>query len=56
MKLSAPKKWTWVVALVLGVLGLLGTFAAIPVVSAHAFWFVFVAFAILVFATSVKGL
>ena len=56
MKLSAPKNVTWIIAVVLGVLGLLGTFTAIPVVSANAFWFVFIGFAILAVATFVDGL
>ena len=56
MKLSAPKNITWIIAVVLGVLGLLGTFVTIPVVSGAAFWFVFIAFAILAVATFVEGL
>ena len=56
MKLSAPKNITWFVAVALGVLGLLGTFATIPVVSANAFWFVFIGFALLAVATFVDGL
>jgi hypothetical protein len=56
MRLSAPKNITWFVAVALGVLGLLGTFATLPVVSANAFWFVFVAFALLAVATFVDGL
>ena len=56
MKLSAPKNITWIIAVVLGVLGLLGTFVTIPVVSGAAFWFVFIAFAILAVATFIDGL
>ncbi|MEP6894446.1 MAG: hypothetical protein ABI986_02445 [Chloroflexota bacterium] len=56
MKLSAPKNVTWIIAVVLGVLGLLGTFAKIPVASANAFWFVFIGFALLAVATFVEGL
>jgi hypothetical protein len=56
MKLSAPKKTTWWIAVVLGVLGILGTFASIPFVSAYAFWFVAIAFVLLAIATYVKGL
>lgn len=56
MKLSAPKQVTWVIAVVLGVLGFLGTFATIPMVSANAFWFVFIGFALLAVATFVDGL
>lgn len=56
MKLSAPKNVTWWVALIVGVLGFLGTFISIPFVSANAFWFVFVGFALLVLATLLKDL
>jgi hypothetical protein len=56
MKLSAPKNVTWWVAVVLGVLGILGTFVTLPVVSANAFWFVAVAFVILALATYLKDL
>jgi hypothetical protein len=56
MKLSAPKQITWIIAVVLGVLGLLGSLTTIAVVSANAFWFVFVGFAILAVATFVEGI
>ena len=56
MKLSAPKTVTWWIAVVLGVLGILGTFVSIPVVSANAFWFVAVAFIVLALATYLKDL
>jgi len=56
MKLSAPKNITWWIALVLGVLGILGTFVSIPVASANAFWFVAVAFILLILATFLKDL
>jgi hypothetical protein len=56
MKLSAPKMVVWLIAVILGVLGILGTFIAIPVVSANAFWFVAVGFILLALATMLKGL
>jgi len=55
MKLNAPKQVTWWIAVVLGVLGLIGTFVAIPFVSGYAFWFVFVAFLLLALATFLEG-
>lgn len=55
MKLNAPKKVTWLVAVVLGVLGILAFFVTIPFVSAYAFWFVVVAFVLLALATYLKG-
>lgn len=56
MKLSPPKNVTWIIALILGVLGLLGKITTIAFVSANAFWFVFVAFALLLIACFVKDL
>ena len=56
MKLSAPKTITWWIAVILGVLGILGTFLSLPLVSANAFWFVAVGFILLALATFLKGL
>jgi hypothetical protein len=56
MKLSSPKTVTWWVAVVVGVLGILGNFVTLPVVSGFAFWFVAIAFVILALATYLKGL
>ncbi len=55
MKLNAPKKVTWWVAVVLGVLGIIASFVSIPFVSGFAFWFVAVAFILLALATYLKG-
>ena len=55
-KLNAPKNVTWWIAVILGVLGILGTYIAIPVVSGFAFLFVAVAFVLLALATYLKGL
>lgn len=56
MKLSPPKNVTWWVAVVLGVLGVLGTQISIPVVSANNFWFVVAGFVLLALGTLLKGL
>ena len=56
MNLSAPKKITWWIAVILGVLGILGTFVSLPFVSANAFWFVAVGFILLALATFLKNL
>jgi len=56
MKLSAPKNVSWWIALVLGVLGLLGTFVSIPVISGLAFWLVVIGLALMLLATATKGL
>lgn len=56
MKLSAPKNITWLIAVVVGVLGILGTLTSIPFVSDNSFWFVAVGFVLLALATLLKGL
>ena len=56
MKLSAPKNVTWWIAVVLGVLGLLGNFVALPVIGSFSFWLLVLGFAILAVATFVEGL
>ncbi len=55
MRLSAPKKTTWWVAVVVGVVGVIAKFVTIPVLSGFAFWLVVLAFVILVLATYLKG-
>jgi L-asparagine transporter-like permease len=56
MRLSAPKQITWIVALVLAVLGLLGELFTVTFVSDYAFWFAFIAAALLLLATWLKDL
>ena len=46
MSLSAPKTVTWWIALIIGVVGILASLVAIPVLSAYAFWLVAVAFGV----------
>ena len=55
MKLSAPKQITWIIAVILGVLGLLGSFDMLGMGSL-AFWLTFLGFAILAVATFIEGL
>ena len=56
MKLNAPKNITWWIAVVVGVLGILGSFVTIPFVTGLAFWFVVVGFVLLALGTFMKGL
>jgi hypothetical protein len=56
MKLSAPKNLTWWIAVVVGVLGFLGNFVTLPVISGLSFWLLFIGFALLAVATFVEGL
>ena len=56
MKLNAPKKNTWIIAVVIGVVGIIAKFVAIPFLSINAFWLVVIAFVLLSLATYLKGL
>jgi hypothetical protein len=56
MKLNSPKTTTWWIAVILGGLGIIGNFVALPIVSGIAFWLVAVAFVLLALATALKGL
>lgn len=56
MKLSAPKNVTWIIAVVAGVLGILGTFIDLPVVSEYTFFLVAAGFVLLALATFLKDL
>lgn len=57
MKLSAPNRMVWIIAVVLGVVGLLGKFGVLTaaVVAGNAFWLVTIGFALLVVGTALKG-
>ena len=47
MKLSAPKKVVFCIAVVLALVALVGKCVSIPFVSANAFWFLCAAFVVL---------
>ncbi len=56
MKFNAPKKNTWWIALIIGVVGIVSHFIAIPYVSAWNFWLTAIAFVLLLLSTSVKNI
>jgi hypothetical protein len=56
MRLSAPNQVVWVIAVVLGVLGIVAYLGVIPPLAAYAFWLVTIGFVLLVFATLLKGM
>jgi protein-S-isoprenylcysteine O-methyltransferase Ste14 len=57
MKLSPPRQITWIIALILGVVGILANLTTIPVVTAAiGFWLVVVAWALLLIASITRGL
>ncbi len=56
MKLSAPTQPVWMIAIVLGVVGILAQVVPIPALAGYAFWMVSLAFILLALATLLKGL
>jgi hypothetical protein len=56
MKLSAPSQIVWIIALILGVVGVLATLVVIPTISAFAFWLVAAGWALLLIATMMRGM
>lgn len=56
MKLSAPKKVVWWIALILAVLGILENVIGLPVIGpAAGFWLVAAGYVLLFLGTLVKG-
>ncbi len=56
MKTNAPKSVIWIIAVVLGALGLAGKFVYIADISPNAFWLVAVGFVLLALGSILKGL
>jgi len=56
MKPSAPKKNLWIIALIVGILGIVAHFVAIQNVSQYSVWLIIVGFALLAAGTSFKGI
>ena len=56
MKTNAPKSIVWLIAVTLGVLGIVSTYISIPQVSGNAFWLVTAGFVILALSTVLRGL
>ena len=57
MKYSAPKQITWIIALILGVVGVLANLASIPVITpVIGLWLVVVGWLLLLIATITHGL
>jgi len=55
MRLSAPKETTWWIAIIFGVLGILGYYGVIPALSSAAFVLLVIGFVLLVLGTYLKG-
>lgn len=56
MKPSAPQKITWIIGMILGILGILGHFTQVEFISEHSFTLLMVGFIALALGTSLKGI
>jgi nicotinamide riboside transporter PnuC len=56
IRLSAPKVITWVIAVIVGAVGILAHLVTIQALSGYAFWLVAAAFVLLAIAALIKGL
>ncbi len=50
MRLTRPKQFTWILALILGILGILAYLVPLGAISGFAFWLVAIAWLLLVLA------
>ena len=55
MNLSPPTTAVFIISVVLAVLAIIGTFVAIPVISANAFWVAIIAYVILAVGNVFRG-
>lgn len=55
MNLSPPTTAVFVISLILAVLAIIGTFVAIPLITAHAFWVAIIAYIILAVGNVFRG-
>ena len=56
MKIGAPKQITFLIAVIVAVVGLLANIFAIPTLSAYAFWLVVIGFIILAAGNMIEGM
>ena len=56
MKLNAPTKIVWIIALILGLLGIIAALVTVPILSGISFWLVVIAWLLLILSTYLKGL
>jgi len=56
MKPSAPKKIVWIIALIVGILGIVSHFVSIKYVTDISNWLLIAGFALLALGTTFKGI
>lgn len=52
---SAPKKITWIIGIILGILGIIGHFVQIDILTEHHFVLLLIGFIALAIGTTFKG-
>lgn len=53
---SAPKKITWIIGIIFGVLGIIGHFARVDILTEHNFVLLLIGFVVLALGTIFKGI
>lgn len=56
MKLNAPKQLTWWISILLGAVGVVGYFVALPFITVYAFWILLAGLVLLALGCFLKGL
>lgn len=56
MSPSAPKQITWILGLILGVLGIIGHYSQVEILTEHNYLLLLVGFVLLALGTSLKGI
>ena len=56
MKPSAPSVVVWIIGLILGILGIIGHFFSVDILTTYNYWLLLVGFALLALGTTFKGI
>lgn len=56
MKLSAPTKFIWLLALIVGIVGIIGHFVSLGVITEYNYWLLLAGYVLFVLGTTFKGL
>ena len=53
---SAPKKITWLIGLICGILGIIGHYANVQILTEHNYTLLLIGFVVLAAGTTIKGI
>jgi len=56
MKLNPPSQILWIIALILGIVGILGALGIVIAIAPYGFWLVVAGWALLLIATVMRGM